>query len=118
MTRERLEEIKANRTRMILGPMSEPIMDELIAHAEATLDREERLGKAQDIIERAAAKLKDDGWVKFNERWPDENGYYLAYSKPAGFDCAYYKGRHFQSPQNGDFCPTHWRELPEPPKDL
>jgi uncharacterized protein DUF551 len=104
LTKERLEEIKA--AFLHLGECCDAVsayqneIESLIAHAESTLP---------------------DGWVRASERLPEEDRRVLGWIKGANVPVVMQviDGNWFNnSMYEIEDTVTHWRELPEPPKDL
>ena len=64
-----------------------------------------------------------DGWVKCSERNPDKGGKYniidpndICYDK-RGSAFYYMYDKSWEDGAGNEIHPTHWRELPAPPKD-
>lgn len=70
-------------------------------------------------------------WIKVNERLPEDEGEYLIYNEDqiidtifSGMEVSYFekrlnlKGTHWTNISATCLSPTHWAELPQPPKDL
>jgi len=96
LTRERIEEIKASFSEEKRPHLVFYI--ELIHHAEATLD---------------------DGWIKVEERLPDDEISVMAFDSSKGsiFIAHRFYNEWFLCEDGAFIQVTHWRELPPPPID-
>lgn len=67
------------------------------------------ISAAINALRTSTAQPVSDGWVKCDERVPDNEDYYLTYSN-SGIDVAYFDGRIFS-----DRHTNHWMPLPAAP---
>lgn len=103
--------------------------EEAIKNLRELLDREFSIEYAQALV-LSIAELERDRWISVEERLPEENGYYLVkvcsphipvrayeYKPDREWDDNDKLWKGYDGSYVFDHFVTHWRPLPEPPKE-
>lgn len=94
--------------------MSEQIHDLSMQILASDLTDENKRLRAENA--RLADEVKRGQWVKCEERLPETSGAFQTFSDMGVFSAFFYTGPDIWGSRSCERV-THWRELPNPPKD-
>lgn len=85
----------------------------------AVFVRKEYLVEAIDLLRTHQDNQQGDGWVSVKDRLPEFTGHYLlCITNTENSVAVVVSGVYFNDSKSFDFANvTHWRPLPEPPKE-